>query len=214
MITLHHLNNSRSQRILWLLEELGQPYEIKLYQRDATTRLAPPELKAVHPLGKSPVISDGDHVIAESGAIIEYLVDKFDRGELKPAPGTPAAFDYLHWMHFAEGSAMLPFMLALYTSLLGDAAAPLQPRIVSEIHNHLGYIEQRLAAHDYLVGERFTAADVQMSFVLEAAAVRGWLAEYPKQKAYLAKLQARPAYLRALDKGGPYAFGPSGEGSL
>jgi glutathione S-transferase len=214
MIIVHHLNNSRSQRILWLLEELAQPYEIKSYQRDPMTRLAPAELKAVHPLGKSPVISDGENVVAESGAIIEYLVDKYDHGELKPKAGTPAALDYLHWMHFAEGSAMLPFMLALYTSLLGDAAAPLQPRIVSEIHNHLGYIEGRLAVHDYLVSDRFTAADVQMSFVLEAAGVRGWLNEYPKQKAYLAKLQARPAYLRALDKGGPYAFGPSGEGNL
>jgi glutathione S-transferase len=214
MITVHHLNDSRSQRILWLLEELGQPYEIKAYQRDPMTRLAPAELKAVHPLGKSPVISDDGQVIAESGAIIEYLVDKYDHGELKPKAGTPAALDYLHWMHFAEGSAMLPFMLALYTGMLGEAAAPLQPRIVAEIHNHLGYIEGRLAAHDYLVGDRFTAADVQMGFVLEAAAVRGWLNEYPKQKAYLSKLQARSAYLRALDRGGPYAFGPSGEGTL
>ncbi len=214
MITVHHLNNSRSQRILWLLEELGQPFEIKNYQRDPMTRLAPPELKAVHPLGKSPVISDGDQVVAESGAIIEYLVDKFDHGELKPKAGTPAAFDYLHWMHFAEGSAMLPFMLALYTGMLGDAAAPLQPRIVSEIHNHLGYTQARLAQHDYLVGDRFTAADVQMSFVLEAAAVRGWLNEYPTLKAYLSKLQARPAYLAALDKGGPYAFGPGADGNL
>lgn len=213
MITVHHLNNSRSHRILWLLEELGAAYEIKAYQRDPTTRLAPAALKAVHPLGKSPVITHGEVTVAESGAIIEYLVDQFDHGELKPKAGTPAALDYTHWMHFAEGSAMLPLMLALYTSLLGEAAAPLQPRIVSEIHNHLAYMEGRLKQHDYFVGDRFTAADVQMSFVCEAAAVRGWLKDYPALSAYLTKIQARPAYRWAIDKGGPYAFGPSGDGA-
>ena len=128
MITLHHLNNSRSQRILWLLEELGVPYEVKRYQRDATTRLAPPELKAVHPLGKSPVVTDGANVVAESGAIVEYLIDTYGNGRLRPAEGTPAMVPYRHWLHFAEGSAMLPLMLALYTSRLGEAAAPLAPR--------------------------------------------------------------------------------------
>jgi glutathione S-transferase len=196
------------------LEELGAPYEIKAYERDAMTRLAPAELKAVHPLGKSPVITHGDVTVAESGAIIEYLVDQFDRGELKPKAGTPAAIDYIYWMHFAEGSAMLPLMLALYTGLLGEAAAPLQPRIVSEIHNHLAYMEGRLKQHDYFVGDRFTAADVQMSFVCEVAAVRGFLRDYPALSAYLTKLQARPAYLRAIEKGGPYSFGPSGEGAI
>lgn len=214
MITLHHLNNSRSQRILWLLEELEIPYTIKFYQRDSMTRLAPPELKAVHPLGKSPVITDGDQTVAESGAVIEYLVDKYGAGRLKPPPGTPAAFDYLHFMHFAEGSAMLPLMLSLYTSFLGEAAAPLKPRIVSEIHNHLEYMQTALGAHDYFVADRFTAADIQLAFVLETAGVRGWLETYPKLKDYLARMQARPAYLAALDKGGPYAFGPQGSGAL
>lgn len=214
MIVLHHLNNSRSHRILWLLEELGAPYEIKAYQRDATTRLAPPELKAVHPLGKSPVITDGPVTVAESGAIIEYLVGRYDDGRLKPADGSAAALDYQYWMHFAEGSAMLPLMLALYTSMLGEAAAPLQPRIMSEITNHLAYMEERLAQHAYFVGDRFTAADVQMSFVCEVAAVRGFLGPFPQLKAYLARIQARPAYLSALDKGGPYAFGPTGGGAL
>jgi len=214
MIVVHHLNNSRSQRILWLLEELGAPYEIKAYQRDPVTKLAPPELKAVHPLGKSPVITDGEIVVAESGAIIDYLVDRFDQGALKPEPGGPAAVDYVHWMHFAEGSAMLPLMLALYTSLLGEAASPLQPRIESEIHHHLSYMEDRLKAHPYFAGERFTAADVQMSFVGEVASVRGWLTTYPALTAYLDKIQARPAYRRAIEKGGAYAFGPSGDGAL
>lgn len=214
MIVVHHLNNSRSQRILWLLEELGAPYEIKAYQRDPITKLAPPELKAVHPLGKSPVITDGEIVVAESGAIIDYLVDRFDRGALKPDPGAPSAAAYAHWMHFAEGSAMLPLMLALYTSLLGEAAAPLQPRIDSEIHNHLSYMDNHLQAQPYFVGDRFTAADVQMSFVGEVASVRGWLTIYPALTAYLHKIQARPAYLRALAKGGAYAFGPSGDGAL
>ena len=140
MIKVHHLNTSRSQRILWLLEELQLPYEIIKYQRDAETNLAPPELKAIHPLGKSPIISDGDQVIAESGAIIEILTRKYGKDKLSPAEGTPAHDRYIEWLHFAEGSAMLPLMLALYTSRLGDAAAPLGPRIMSEIDNHFSYM--------------------------------------------------------------------------
>ncbi|MFZ4122669.1 MAG: glutathione S-transferase family protein [Caulobacterales bacterium] len=209
MITVHHLNNSRSQRILWILEELELDYTIKFYQRDAMTSLAPPELKAVHPLGKSPVITDDAITVAESGAIIEYLVDKYGNGRFKPAAGTPAALDYLQWMHFAEGSAMVPFLLSLYTGLLGDAAAPLKPRIVSEMHNHLDYMRDRLSTHDYFVADRFTAVDVQLCFVLEALGTRGWLESYPTLRTYVARMQARPAYLTALDKGGPYAYGPA-----
>src|SRR5262245_7428786 len=152
MIKVHHLNNSRSHRVLWLLEEIGAPYEIVHYQRDATTRLAPPELKKIHPLGKSPVVTDGDRVVAESGAIIEYLTKKHGKGKLWPAESAANWTDHTHWMHFAEGSAMLPFLLALYTGLLGDAAAPLRPRVESEITNHLAYMDGALAKHDYFAG--------------------------------------------------------------
>lgn len=207
MIIVHHLNDSRSQRILWLLEELGAPYEIVRYQRDATTRLAPPELKAVHPLGKSPVIVDGGRTIAESGAIVEYLVRTHGHGRLAPAVGTPAYDDYVHWLHFAEGSAMLPLMLALYTSRLGEAAAPLQPRIQSEIANHLGYMEQALGDKPYFLGDALSGADVQLSFVVEAAKARGLLASYPRLTAFADRIHARPAYARALERGGPYAYG-------
>ena len=207
MVTLHHLNNSRSQRILWLLEELGIPYEVKRYQRDAQTRLAPPELKAIHPLGKSPVVTDGDNVVAESGAIVEYLIDTYGNGRLRPAEGTKAMVPYRHWLHFAEGSAMLPLMLALYTSRLGDAAAPLAPRISSEIANHLAYLDGALAKGPFLLGEDLTGADIQISFVIEAAAARGLLATYPNLARYAERIQARPAYQRALEVGGPYELG-------
>lgn len=207
MIIVHHLNNSRSQRVLWLLEELGLPYEIKAYQRDATTRLAPPELKAVHPLGKSPVIEDAGVVVAESGAIIEYLVDAHGGGRLKPAPGGQDARDYLHFMHFAEGSAMLPILLAMYVSRLGPAGAPLHPRIFSEIDNHLAYMEGALADRETFVKSGFSAADVQMTFVLEAAGATGRLGQYPRLSAYLARMQERPAYKRAIERGGPYSLG-------
>lgn len=205
MIKVHHLNNSRSQRILWLLEELDVPYEIVPYQRDAVTNLAPPELKAVHPLGKSPVISDDDRVVAESGAIIEYLARKYGR-HLMPAEDTPEFVDYLHWMHFAEGSAMLPLLLALYVGRLGDAGAPLHPRIFGEIANHLAYMNGAVEKGGYLLGKKFSAADVQNSFVLEAANVRGFMKDYPNLVDLLGRLQARPAYRRALERGGPYAF--------
>ena len=174
MIEIHHLNNSRSQRILWLLEELGQPYKVVPYQRDATTRLAPPELKRVHPLGKSPVIVDDGRVVAETGAIIEYLVRKYDDGKLAPAVD-PDSADYrawLHWMHFVEGSAMLPLMLKLYVGRLGDAGKPLWPRIDSELKNHFDYMEGALGANDYFVANRFSAADIHLSFVLDAGAAR------------------------------------------
>lgn len=207
MITVHHLDNSRSQRILWLLEELGVAYEIVHHKRDAQTRLAPPALKAIHPLGKSPVIVDDGRTIAESGAIIEYLARRHGGGALSVAESDPAWIEYLHWMHFAEGSAMLPLMLALYTMRLGEAAAPLVPRIQSEIANHLSYMNAALEGRDHLAANRFTAADIQNTFVLEAANAGGRLGEYQNLARFLAAMQARPAYGRAIEKGGPYTLG-------
>jgi glutathione S-transferase len=206
MLTLHHLNNSRSQRILWLLEELGVTFEIKFYQRDKVTRLAPDSLKAIHPLGKSPVITDHGLTVAESGAIIEYIIDTYGAGRMRPKAGTPDYVAYQQWLHFAEGSAMLPLMLALYTSRLGEAAAPLAPRIQSEIANHLGYMDQHLKSRQFLVGDELTGADINNVFVLEAASPAR-LQPYPNLIDYLARMQARPAYKRGLDKGGPYALG-------
>ncbi|MGE3142728.1 MAG: glutathione S-transferase family protein [Hyphomonadaceae bacterium] len=208
MIIVHHLNNSRSQRVLWLLEELGLPYEIAFYQRDPVTNLAPPELKKVHPLGKSPVIVDNGRVIAESGAILDYLARWHGATMVSVSPDDPDWPAYLHWMHFAEGSAMLPLMLQLYAGRLGEAAAPLKPRIQSEIANHLAYMNAALEGRDYLVSDHLTAADVQNSFILEAANRNGQLDAYPNLVRVLAAWQARPAYRRALEKGGPYALGP------
>lgn len=206
MIKVHHLNNSRSHRILWLLEEMGLPYEIISHQRDHVTRLAPPELKAIHPLGKSPVIVDGPLVVAESGAIIEYLIDTYGKGRFKPAAGSAEYVDYLHWLHFAEGSAMLPLMLALYVGLLGDAGASLQPRISSELQNHLGYMNDALGDRPFFVGNSFTGADIQLAYVAEAANSRKLLDAYPNLKTYLERIHARPAYQAALAKGGPVAL--------
>jgi glutathione S-transferase len=203
MIKVHHLNNSRSHRVLWLLEELGVPYEIVHYKRDAVTRLAPPDLKKIHPLGKSPVVSDGDLVVAESGAIIEYLTKKYGKGKFWPAETAPNWVAHTHFMHFAEGSAMLPFLMALYAGLLGENAAPLRPRIESEIANHLSYMEGVLAKHDYFAGSEFTAADVQMSFILEVADTSGRLKDFPRLAALTKRLRDRPAYKRAVEKGGP-----------
>jgi len=204
MIVVHHLNDSRSQRILWLLEELGLPYEIKNYQRDAQTRLAPPELKKVHPLGKSPVITDGNRTIIESAAIIDYLIRRHGRGRLQPAPETPAYDEYVQWMHYAEGSAMLPLMLNLYAMRLGEAAAPLMPRIEDEIANHLGYIDSALKGRQFLVGDSLTGADIQMSFVGEVAGAFGKRAQYPNLDAWTRRLHERPAYKKALERGGAY----------
>jgi glutathione S-transferase len=206
MIVVHHLNDSRSQRILWLLEELGVPYQIERYQRDPQTRLAPPELKAVHPLGKSPVITDDGRVIIESGAIIDYIIRHHGSGRLQPDPATPAYDDYVQWLQFAEGSAMLPMLLKLYVSRLGEAAAPLSPRIESEIANHLGYMDSRLAGRDYLLGNDLTGADIQLSFVGEIAAGRANRAAYPNVDAWVRRFQARPAYQAALTRGGPYSY--------
>jgi glutathione S-transferase len=204
MIKVHHLNNSRSQRILWLLEELGTPYEIARYQRDGTTNLAPPELAAVHPLGKSPVIEDDGIKIAESGAIVDYLIRKYGAGRLAPSGDGAEHEAYLEWLHYAEGSAMLPLMLNLYVMRLGEAGAPLKDRIDSETNNHLGYIEGALKDRDYLVGDDLTGADVQLSFVGEVARAFGRLASFPALAAWVERLHARPAFKRALEKGGPY----------
>ena len=207
MITVHHLNDSRSQRVLWLLQELGVPYEIKHYQRNAQTRFAPPELIAVHPLGKSPVITDEGVTVFESGAIIDYLIRHHGNGHLQPATHTQDFEVYQQWMHYAEGSAMLPLLLKLYVSRLGEAGAPLSPRIEGEISNHLGFVNQSLAGKDWLVGNTITGADIQMSFVGEIAGARGNRERYPHIEAWVKRFQARPAYRKAIERGGPYAYG-------
>lgn len=207
MIVVHHLNDSRSQRILWLLEELGLPHEIKRYDRDAATRLAPEELKAIHPLGKSPIISDGGPPVIESGAIIDYILRHHGEGKLAPAVGSAEYDVYQQWLHYAEGSAMLPLMLFMYVARLGEAGAPLQPRIESEIANHLGYVNGVLEGRDWLMGE-FSAADIQMSFVGEVAGAFGRFGTYPNIGAWVKRFQDRPAYRKALETGGAYNLGP------
>jgi glutathione S-transferase len=205
MIIVHHLNDSRSQRILWLLEEMGVTYEIKHYARDAVTNLAPPELKAIHPLGKSPVVTDNGEVLAESGMIIDVLARRY--GPHLAVEATSADYPtYMHWLHFAEGSAMTPFLLALYTGRLGEAAAPIQPRITSEIMNHMSYVEGYLAGKSYFVGDSLTGADIQMSFIGEIAKGNGMIGGLPNTKAWLESLHARPQWQAALAKGGPYRF--------
>jgi glutathione S-transferase len=206
MLTLHHLNDSRSQRILWLLEELELPYEMKRYQRDGATRLAPPELKQVHPLGKSPVISDGDLTIAESGAVVDYIIRRYGKGAMMPPIGSADYESYNEWMHYSEGSAMLPLMLNLYVGRLKEAGAPLHPRIDSELANHLGYVDGALRGRDFLVGASLTGADIQMSFVGEMAKVFDRIAPYPNLAAWLERMHARPAFQRSVEKGGAYRF--------
>jgi glutathione S-transferase len=221
MILVHHLNNSRSQRILWLLEELGLDYEIKKYQRDPETMLAPPELRAVHPLGKSPVIQDGDTIVAESGAIIEYLVGRHGDGRLLPAAGTPERLLYTYFLHYAEGSAMPPLLLKLVFDRVENTPAPFFVRpiaraiagkvkdsfVLPQIRRHLAFLEGELAGRAWFAGEAFTAADIQLSFPLEAAAARGGLdGKYPKLSSFLERIHARPAYRRALERGGEYDF--------
>lgn len=207
MLQLHHLNNSRSQRILWLLEELGLDYEVVKYQRDAQTNLAPSSLEAVHPLGKSPVLVDGDDVLIESGAIVEHLARKYGGGRLLPAEGSPEALRHLQLMHYAEGSAMLPLMLKLYTGRLGDAGAPLRPRIESEIERHMGYLDGLLAGRDWFLGDELSAADVQLSFVVQAARMLYGLENFPNLARFLEQIAKRPAYQKAIERGGAYAFG-------
>lgn len=206
MIIVHHLNDSRSQRILWLCEELGAGYDIKFYQRDLTTSLAPADLTAVHPLGKSPVIEDDGVTIAESGAIVDYLIRRHGNGAFAPAPGTAQHEAYLEWLHFAEGSAMLPFMLKLYTGRLGTAAAPLQPRIDSQIGSHLAFFDAALGDHEWLVGNALSGADIMMSFIAEIAAMSDAAAAFPRLVDYAYRIQARPAWQVALARGGPYRF--------
>jgi glutathione S-transferase len=219
MVVVHHLNNSRSQRILWLLEELGVAYEVKRYQRDPKTMLAPPELFAVHPLGKSPVITDGALTLAESGAIIEYLVDRYGNGRLAPAPDTPERMRYTYWLHYAEGSAMPPLLLGIVFSRLDQGPMPFFVRpilrtikqralasfIDPRIAQHLDFQEAELGRTRWFAGNEFSAADVQMSFPIEAAAARAGLnASRPKLMAFLERIHARPAYQRALQRGGEY----------
>lgn len=213
MLTIHHLNNSRSQRILWLLEELGIEYDIHAYARDAETSRAPAELKAVHPLGKSPVIEHDGLVVAETGAIIVYLLNVFGTDaegnrRFRPELGTQEYVDYVHFLHFAEGSAMLPFLLALYTGFLGDAAQPLQPMITDEIKKVLDYCEYSLVRNEWFAGDELTGADFNMIFPLEAARARGRLKGYEACNEFVDRVWKRPAYLRALERGGNYDYGP------
>jgi glutathione S-transferase len=206
MIRVHHLNNSRSQRVLWLLEELGLEYDVVRYQRHAKTMLAPPELRAVHPLGKSPVIEEDGHVLAESGAIVEHLVERHGP-HLGAAPGSPDRARYLHWLHYAEGSAMPPLLMRLILGRMGLLGRPARPYVDGQIRGHLDYMEGELARTGWFVGEAFSAADIQMSFPIEAAAARAGLdASRPNLMAFLERVQSRPAYRRALERGGPYAF--------
>lgn len=207
MLTVHHLNNSRSQRVLWLLEELEVDYEIMNYQRDSATNLAPPELETIHPLGKSPVITDDENTIIESGAIIDYVVRHYGEGRLAPSPGTRAHEDYLQWMHYAEGSAMLPLMLKLYTSRLPDGGEALKPRIHGELDNHLGFMNKALDGQDWFVDNIFSAADIQLSFAPEIGKVLYDLKPFPNLLDFLERIHSRDAYQRAIAKGGPYAFG-------
>ena len=207
MIEVHHLNNSRSQRVLWCLEELGLDYQIVKHQRDPQTNLAPDSLKAIHPLGKSPVVRDDGQVLIESGAILDYLVRRHGNGRLAPKPGTPEHERYLMWLHYAEGSAMLPVMLKLYTARLGDAGAPLVPRIHAEIEKHFGFLDSELSGHDYFVGDELTAADINLSFAIQAARMLYTLEKFPNLAGFLTRISARPAYRRAIERGGEYAFG-------
>lgn len=205
-IIVHHLNHSRSQRILWLLEELNVPYEIRHYARDAVTNLAPEALTNIHPLGKSPLIEDDGTVIFESGAIVEYLCERHGGGHFVPARGTDAHIRYLEFLHFAEGSAMTPILLNLYTARLGEAAAPLHPRINQQLDSHFAFMDDRLNATGWFVGDSLSGADIMMSFPAEAAVKMGRAANLPNIAAFVEKIHARPAFQAALEKGGPYAY--------
>ena len=221
MVVVHHLNNSRSQRVIWLLEELGVPYEVKRYERDAKTMLAPPELQAIHPLGKSPVITDNGKTIAETGAIIEYVLETYGEGRLIPAAGTAERLRYTYWLHYAEGSAMTPLLLKLVFTALPTRAPALLRGLVKAIANgaqtgfidpqlktHIDYWDAELAATGWFAGPEFTATDIAMSFPLEAGASRAGAASRPNVRAFLARIHARPAYQAALQRGGPYDYAP------
>jgi glutathione S-transferase len=202
MIEVHHLNESRSRRVTWLLEELGLDYTIIQYQRDPKTRLAPPELLSIHPLGKAPVIRDGDEVIFESGAIVDYLIRRYGNGRLAPAPDTSDYNRYTEFLHYAEGSAMLPLLLKLYTGRLGEANAPLRPRIDAEMQNHLGFLDDQLADRNFFVGSELTGADVQLIFVTQLAEQFAGENAFSRLTAFNRRMASRPAYQRAMAKGG------------
>jgi len=217
MITVHHLNNSRSQRVLWLLEELGCEYQVVKYQRDPHTLLAPPELRSIHPLGKSPVVTDGGETLAESGAILEYLIERYGNGRLRPPAGSAARLRYTYWLHYAEGSAMPPLLLKLvFTRLPRPVPALIRPivRAVArraqqsfidpQLRTHIDFWEGELAKSTWFAGEELTAADIQMSFPLEAAAARAGVALGPRVSGFLERIHARPAYRRALEAGGEF----------
>ena len=219
MIRVHHLADSRSQRVLWLLEELGLAYEVVRYERDARTYLAPAELKAIHPLGKSPVVEDGDVRVAETGAIVEWLLDAHGAGRLRPPPGADDARRFTYWLHYAEGSAMTPLLLKLVFNRMPAGAPglvrPLVKRIAAkaqgsfvdpQVETHLSYWESELRRSEWFAGDQFTAADIMMSFPLEAAAARAGAGERPRIRAFLDRIHARPAYQSALDRGGAYAY--------
>ena len=220
MLAVHHLSNSRSQRILWLLEELGVPYEVRRYERDPKTDLAPPELLQVHPLGKSPVVTDGDLTLAESGAIVEYLVERYGRGALVPPPGTPERLRYTYWLHFAEGTAMPPLVMKLVFNRIERAkmpffAKPIARGIARKVKDGfidpnlariVAHIEAELGRGEWFAGGQFTAADIQMSFPVEAMAARAGGAGKPHIARFLERIHARPAYQRALEKGGEFAI--------
>jgi glutathione S-transferase len=219
LIIVHHLENSRSQRVLWLLEELGIPYEVKRYEREAETMLAPPELKAIHPLGKSPVIEDDGAIIAETGAIFDYIMQMYADGRLSVPAGTPEARKLTYWLHYAEGSAMPPLLLklvfmrmpesapGLVRPLIRQIASTVQQRLVDpQLATHLAYWESELAPTGWFVGDALTAADIMMSFPLEAAASRGGADKSAAVMDFLNRIHARPAYQRALEAGGAYAY--------
>ena len=206
MIVVHHLNNSRSQRVLWLLEELGLEYEIKFYERDAETMLAPASLRQVHPLGKSPVITDADLTLAETGAIIEYVVDRYGGGQLVPSPGTPERLRYTYWLHYAEGSAMPPLVMKIIFENFGAGDSEANSAFITpQIKLHFDYVEDELCKTTWFAGKEFTAADIQMSFPLEMIAMLPEQVENrPKIKEFIERIHARPAYKRALERGGGY----------
>jgi glutathione S-transferase len=204
MITVHHLNNSRSQRILWLLEELGADYDVVPYQRDATTNLAPPELKNAHPLGKSPLIEDDGTRVAESGAIIQYLCERHGGESWLPDPASEEHICHLEWMQFGESSFFVPVMLKLIVGRLGAGGAPMMPRIEEQLAAHVAFAEDNIRPSGHFVGDNWTAADVMMSFPAEIAVMQGFADRAPKLAAFVEAIHARPAWQRARERGGPY----------
>jgi glutathione S-transferase len=221
MIVLHHLNNSRSQRILWLLEELNLEYEVKIYQRDSTTNLAPNTLTLIHPLGKSPIITDGDVTVAESGAIIEYLIGTYCKGQLiDPQRGNEVHRQYTYWLHFAEGTLMPPLVAKLVLDKVRTHAKPFFVKIIANkivdklmasyygpiIAKNMDFIESHLAHNAWFAGDQLSGADIQMSFPLEAAVARGNGKNFPNIAKFVEDIHARPAYQAALEKGGKYDY--------